>query len=285
MKPPVRPPLHSQNPNVDVYAAMTRNRNRLFIAIMMTLVAASTDAATCTAESSTRRVALLELYTSEGCNSCPPTDRWVSELPGRGYTPTSVVTLAFHVDYWNYLGWPDPYAKPVFSERQRAAARRNAARVVYTPQLLLNGKDYRRGTLLDDLQKRVAAINLEAPPANITLTLSYQADKALIAKGEAVVQQATRRPGAAAYLALYESRLATQVSAGENRGRRLEHDFVVRELAGPFPLDAQGTARYDHGFRLEPAWKRDDLHVAAFVQHESSGEVLQALALGRCASR
>ena len=100
---------------------------RLIGAIILTAVAASTEAATCTAESSAQRVALLELYTSEGCNSCPPTDRWVSELPARGYGPARVVTLAFHVDYWNDLGWPDPFAKAQFSERQRMASRRNGA--------------------------------------------------------------------------------------------------------------------------------------------------------------
>lgn len=90
---------------------MDRICARLVGATIMTLVAASAHATSCTAESSARRVGLLELYTSEGCNSCPPTDRWVSELPGRGHTPAGVVTLAFHVDYWNYLGWRDPYSK------------------------------------------------------------------------------------------------------------------------------------------------------------------------------
>jgi hypothetical protein len=241
-------------------------------------------AAECSATSGARRVPLLELYTSEGCDSCPPAERWINGLPARGLAPDRIVALAFHVDYWNYLGWADPYAKPEFSERQRSAGRRKAARFVYTPQLLLNDKDYRRGTLLDDLPERVAAINRETPLATISLTLSGQADAVLTARGEALVHQ-TRRPGTAAYLALYESRLATRVSAGENRGRRLEHDFVVRELAGPYPLDGQGIARYHHGFRLDRTWKHDDLHVAAFVQHAGSGEVLQALALGRCSPR
>jgi hypothetical protein len=241
------------------------------------------NAAECSATSGARRVPLLELYTSEGCDSCPPAERWINGLPARGLAPDRIVALAFHVDYWNYLGWADPYARPEFSGRQRAAAQRKTARFVYTPQLLLNGKDYRRGSLRDDLPERIAAINREAPPATISLKLTYQADQPLTANGEAVVQQAARRPGTAAYLALYENRLATQVLRGENRGRRLEHDFVVRELAGPFPLDGQGAARYDHGFRLDRAWKRGDLHVAAIVQHEGSGEVLQALALGRCA--
>jgi hypothetical protein len=166
---PARPALHSQNALANVYAAMNRNSTRLLAAIMMTLVAASTHAATCTAESSARRVALLELYTSEGCNSCPPTDLWVSGIPGRGYTPTSVVTLAFHVDYWNYLGWPDPFSRAQYSERQSVASLRNRARVVYTPRLLLNGRDYRRGAVFDDFGERLGALNRDPAKASISL--------------------------------------------------------------------------------------------------------------------
>ena len=282
MKPPVRPPLHSQNPNVDVYAAMTRNRNQLFIAIMMTLVAASTDAATCTAESSTRRVALLELYTSEGCNSCPPTDRWVSELPGRGYTPSSIVTLAFHVDYWNYLGWPDPFSKAHYSERQRMASIRNRARVVYTPQLLLNGRDYRRGTVFDDFGERLSALNRDPAKAKISLRAHAEDQTGFGVTGIASVADVAARDGAQAYLVLYENNLSNQVTAGENRGKRLRHDFVVRDLAGPFPVDSAGDARLSRRFSLDPRWKAGDLHLAAFVQNERTGDVMQALALPYC---
>src|SRR5262252_8617302 len=121
------------------------------------------SAGECDATSGGRRVPVLELYTSEGCDSCPPVDRWVGGLPARGLTPDRVVTLAFHVDYWNHLGWADPYARAEFSERQRAATRRNEGRFVYTPQLMLNGKDYRRGILSDDFKERVEAINRERP--------------------------------------------------------------------------------------------------------------------------
>lgn len=249
--------------------------------MVVSIVAGATECSATT----TRRVPLLELYTSQGCNSCPPTDRWVVGLPVRGLASDRLVTLAFHVDYWNYLGWPDPYARAEYSERQRSAARRNAARFVYTPQLLLNGRDYRRGLLRDDLGERVAAVNRDEPAASISLTLKTSAEPLIAASGEARVQQSARRIGAFAYLALYENRLSTQVLAGENRGRRLEHDFVVRDLAGPFALDAQGSARLVHGFHVDRAWKRDDLNVAAFVQNEASGEVLQALVVARCTAR
>jgi hypothetical protein len=248
----------------------------------MTAVAVSTEAATCAAESSAQRVALLELYTSEGCNSCPPTDRWVSELPARGYGLARVVTLAFHVDYWNYLGWPDPFAKAQFSERQRRASRRNGARVIYTPQLLLNGRDYRRGSLFEDFGNRLGTLNRGPAPAKIGLRLQADGAAGLTISGNVAVTNAAARAGAHVFLALYENNLSSQVTAGENRGKRLRHDFVVRDLAGPFPVAASGIAQLQHRLQLDPDWKSGDLHVAAFVQSERSGDVLQALAMPVC---
>jgi hypothetical protein len=261
---------------------MIRNGPRLAAAFLMALAATSSHAATCTAESGVPRVALLELYTSEGCNSCPPTDRWVSELPRRGFTPERVVTLAFHVDYWNYLGWPDPFSRAQFSERQRVASLRNRARVVYTPQLLLNGLDYRRGAVFDGFGERLSALNRGPAPARIRLQMRADGTAGLDVSGIATVAESAARGSAQAYLALYENNLSNQIDAGENRGKRLQHDFVVRELAGPFAVDTGGEARLQHLFSLDPRWKSGDLHVAAFVQSERSGDVLQALAAPAC---
>jgi hypothetical protein len=239
-------------------------------------------AAQCVAESGPRRVALLELYTSEGCDSCPPADRWVSALAGRTLAPERVVTLGFHVDYWNYLGWNDPFARPEYSARQRAANQRSKARVVYTPQLLLNGADYRRGALRDDFADRLGAVNRSEPGARISLKLSAQPQGTLAVLGKAVVADAAQRSATRAWLALYENNLSTEVKAGENRGKRLRHDYVVRELAGPFPVDPAGEAALNHRFRLDPRWKTADLALASFVQNENTGDVLQALALPYC---
>src|SRR5215218_3837153 len=120
-------------------------RYHLAIVLLSCLVVRTGIAAECTATSARHRVPLLELYTSEGCDSCPPADRWISSLASRGYGSDRVVVLAFHVDYWDRLGWPDRFAQTRFTERQRAINDRNRSRVIYTPQLVLNGKDYRRG--------------------------------------------------------------------------------------------------------------------------------------------
>ena len=260
------------------------SRTILVLSVLTTLAlsADGAGAAGCAAASGPRRVALLELYTSEGCDSCPSADRWVSSLGKRGLEAGRVVTLGFHVDYWNHLGWNDPFAKPEHSARQRAANQRNRATFVYTPQLLLNGADYRRGTFRDDIADRVNAINQVQPGARISLRLATGPAAGISVQGTAVVAESSRRDGAQVYLAVYENNLANAVTAGENRGKQLRHDFVVRALAGPFPVDARGEAAFIHRFPLDPAWKHADLRVASFVQNHHTGEVLQALEAPVC---
>ncbi|MFN9488448.1 MAG: DUF1223 domain-containing protein [Betaproteobacteria bacterium] len=244
--------------------------------LALALLQASPAAAlNCTVASSERRVPLLELYTSEGCDSCPPTDRWLSALPGRGFGSEHVVALAFHVDYWDYIGWRDHFAQKRFTERQRQIAARSGSRVVYTPQLVLNGRDYRRGSFRDDFAQRIADIHVQKPRAALKLAVQPAGDT-LVVSGHAVLTDAAGQPLAQTWLALYENRLATEVKAGENRGKRLEHDFVVRDIVGPLAVDARG-ASIEHRFRLGSQWKPRDLGVAAFVQDIRNGDVLQAL--------
>lgn len=183
---------------------------------------------------------------------------------GRG-----VVLLAFHVDYWNHLGWPDRFAKPEYSRRQRDAVAKNGSRVVYTPQFLLDGRDWRRqgnGLPWRDRPARRAG----------RLTISLDTDD----PGRLDVRGSWPDAGRV-YLAVYENNLESDVRAGENSGRRLHHAFVVRALAGPM----QGKeGRFAHRFTLDPAWKRRDLGVAAFVEAPDGHAVTQAVQRPLCAS-
>ena len=99
--------------------------------------------AACTATSPAHTLALTELYTSEGCDSCPPADKWMSGLAARGLGPDKVVPLALHVDYWDYIGWKDVFAQPQFTERQRMLSRLSGSTFVYTPQVVVAGRDFR----------------------------------------------------------------------------------------------------------------------------------------------
>jgi len=255
---------------------------RSALAVVLLTACGVATAAQCSAKSTGHRVPLLELYTSEGCNSCPPADRWFSALPTRGLTPDRVAALAFHVDYWNYLGWKDPFSKSEHSSRQRAASVRNKSRFVYTPQLLLDGRDYRRGLFRDDFTDRVNAIGQENARAMIVIDQVADADETVTVHVTVAVTDATQRQGARAYVALYENNLSNRVTAGENRGERLHHDFVVRELLPAQSVVPDGKVVFEHRFDLEPQWKREDLHFAAFVQSERTGETLQAMVVRIC---
>jgi hypothetical protein len=225
----------------------------------------------CALDSPDHRVTVIELYTSEGCSSCPPADRWFSALRRAGIGPDSAVLLAFHVDYWNQLGWPDPFSRPAFSARQRQAAARASRGIVYTPQVLLDGVDYRQAGDGGGLEERLAAINRQAPAARIRASVQHDPGRIRIT-GEAT---ALGR-GLRVWIATFENGLFTQVRAGENGGRRLEHDFVVRDLAGPVAFDGQGRARLDHQVALPAGAASARVGVAVFVERVDSGSVLQA---------
>jgi hypothetical protein len=183
------------------------------------------------------RVALLELYTSEGCNSCPPADRWVSSRPR--LVPQKLVVLAFHVDYWNDLGWKDRFSQRRFTERQQSLVRANGLHTAYTPQLVLNGRDFRG---LAGIATQVAQVNAQAPRINLTLNADRQASALKVSVLATPAMQSVNG-STELYVALYENNLETRVEAGENRGRRLRHDYVVRNLIGPVALAPNKTTR------------------------------------------
>jgi len=208
----------------------------LAVAALPALAAAA--APVCTASSRGALTPVVELYTSEGCDSCPPADRWFSGLKAEAAKGT-VVPLAFHVDYWDYLGWKDRFADPSFGARHREAASLGGAKVIYTPQVLFDGREFAQW-------RRTGAGKLgngPARPARADLTLTAAAQPGEGRQLQVQVAGHTRAgtKGATAYVAVYESGLASDVKAGENNGVRLAHDFVVRRWLGPFPFDGAGT--------------------------------------------
>lgn len=238
------------------------------------------DAADCSLHSPLHRVAVLELYTSEGCSSCPPADRWLSSLPQRGITPDNAVLLAFHVDYWNQLGWPDRFSQPAFSQRQRAIAARSQSGVIYTPELVLDGRDLRAGARPEDLEARLRSINAEKAGATIRAEIARE-PAMLRVTAEIGVLDVRSRADAEVWLATFESGLSSQVTAGENAGKALYHDFVVREFAGPFPVGDDGRTHIDHRMRQAADWIPQRTGLAILIQRRNNGEIVQAAALSR----
>lgn len=232
----------------------------------------------CRTQSGSRTAALLELYTSEGCNSCPPADRWISALKADDIATGRVVPLALHVDYWDSLGWKDRFAKSQFTARQRELSRLGGHTFVYTPQVLLDGRDYRAWDNSRRFDSDVKKINSQPPAADIDVALAKGSAPSVSVS--ATVADPARRPNAQLYVAFIESGLTSKVLAGENRGETLKHDYVVRELWGPVGVDATGRAV----LKRSPSATLENgaLAVVAFVQDRLSGAVLQAHALSGC---
>lgn len=168
-----------------------------------------------TFHSGNQRVSVLELYTSEGCSSCPPADRWFSELKNDQRLWHELIPVAFHVDYWNYIGWPDRFASASYGERQRRYARADNVSTVYTPGFVLNGREWRsffglRRLSLEDDRAGVLELSVEGNHVSGTyVPLEHSAASVDI------------------NIAILGFDLETKVGAGENRGKILRHDFTV----------------------------------------------------------
>jgi hypothetical protein len=249
---------------------------RFAVLLMMGLVATPAQAQ-CVAQSGPGTAALVELYTSEGCSSCPPADRWLASL-GRRYAPASLVPLALHVDYWDYIGWKDPYAKREFSLRQRKLSQLQRLALVYTPQVLLQGRDW--GWRTGAFDEALARINAQPARARMRLALLGGDSKSL--EVEVTAELVERVDDAALYLAVYESKLQSRVSAGENRGRILNHDYVVLDWQGPFSFGKEIHLSERRRLALLPGAQAANSGLAAFVQNRRTGEVLQALMRSAC---
>jgi hypothetical protein len=218
------------------------------------------QAQACHAHSGPVPATVVELYTSEGCSSCPPADRWLSGLGSDG----QVIALAFHVTYWDRLGWPDRFASAAHTARQHQLARRVGSAQVYTPQVVVDGQDWRHWPKL--------------PPPR---PLAPAPAMSLVRDGDRVsvrVAALTQGPAQlAGYWAVLEDRHVSRVSAGENAGATLRHDHVVR-LYQPV---AEWAASAGSSWSLAvsggvPAHPR---RVVFVVTDAGSGKPLQALAL------
>jgi hypothetical protein len=182
-------------------------------------------------KSPAQRCAVVELYTSEGCSSCPPADRWFSGLKHQAGLFRDFVPVAFHVDYWDYIGWSDRFAAPAFSARQSRYAQSNGLSQVYTPGVVLQGKEWRGwgGATV-------------APPTDRTIVGPLEL--VLDGKGQAILLWSPAAAGAQALsgnVVLLGAELTTPVRRGENAGRELHHDFVVLGLSsGPLLRRQEG---------------------------------------------
>lgn len=224
---------------------------------LFVLTAASSAAAECVAQSAAARTHLVELFTSEGCSSCPPADAWLRGLRASA----RVQPLEWHVDYWDSLGWPDRFDDARYTARQQQLASRSQRGISYTPEVALDGREWRGWNHAD-----TPLSNTTPAPAHLTLTVQpgnplHVALRSMPIKGDY-----------RAYFVVAENGLSTAVRAGENDGVVLRHDHTVRALAGPLPLDhAQADIKLPADVRVANA------SVIAFVQDPATGAVAQVV--------
>ncbi len=241
-------------------------------ATLVTLLVATTVQAqtpgSCSARSGPGIAPVVELYTSEGCSSCPPADQWLSRLKA----DPGVVALAFHVDYWDRLGWKDRFASAAYTQRQSQTQRSSGARFSYTPQVIVDGADrpewYRSGAPSSAKGRATAVVEVS-----------------LAREGNRFNASVATTPSAparlAAYWAVTEQGHVSTVKAGENDGATLKHDYVVREYK---PVDAwRATPGAPAVLAFETTLAADAAHPRAVnlvVVDADTGRPVQALKLG-----
>jgi hypothetical protein len=251
---------------------------RSFLAALVVLAPvgrATAQAAGSDATSGEPAPVLLELFTSQGCSSCPRADQLLSRLGQDEATRARVVPLAYHVDYWNHVGWTDPFSAPAWSQRQDAYCRAlKVAAGPYTPQLVVHGQAELNGSQEQRVRAQIQLARERSAPARVELAVS-QAEggkPTLRVRVSAEVAGATGARQLELLVAVFENGLVTAVGRGENQGRSLHDDFVVRRLEKAFSLATAPGARRERELELKLARgvRVENLGVAAFLQDPDS---------------
>jgi hypothetical protein len=211
-----------------------------------------------------RQVALLELYTSQGCSSCPPADRWLSELKNRSDLWDNFVPLALHVDYWDYIGWQDPFAQPDFGQRQRRYEDDGQVDAIYTPGMMLDGQEWRGWA------KGEYPASSEINAGILTLSLGKEDIQVTYSSPSMTADELT------AHVVILGFDLKSMVTRGENRGRELANDFIVLQMVDvPLQRDAEEFSAIIPSFTTGPVLSR--LAIAAWIEAPLQQLPLQAV--------
>ena len=224
-------------------------------------------AATPTAADSGQRLTVVELYTSQGCSSCPPADAYLGELAGR----TDILALGFHVDYWDYIGWSDPFAHPRYTKRQEAYIRLGRQPYVFTPHMVVDGVRQASGRQRAEIARHIAAAR-ESRPIEVAVSMTRTADDQIRVR----VAAAGYGGAADVMLVRLDARHETQVRAGENGGQRLVNFNVVRMLR---PLATWRGQQIDVTVRLMDLHDANQDYCAVFVQERGQGRIIGAALL------
>ena len=229
---------------------------------------------------SARVPVVLELFTSEGCSSCPPADALLAKLEEQQpVAGAEIIALEEHVDYWDHEGWIDPFSSGQWTQRQQVYASGFADHGVYTPELVVDGRSGFVGSHQGDAYRAIASA-LAQPRTDISISLlkpdKHDRERVRLEVGK--LQGAHRGDVAEVWLAITETALHSSVTGGENAGHDLHHAPVVRWLhkAGTTNPNATPSFTGESDLKLDSAWKRNNLRVVAFVQEKGSRHILGA---------
>jgi len=254
---------------------MSRLVSGLMVAVFIVVMTCGTGNEAVAQESHNRNPAVLvELFTSEGCSSCPPADQVLERL--RKEHPVErvdIITLGEHVPYWNYLGWNDPFSSPVYEERQRHYAGLLKKTSVYTPQMIVDGQSEFVGSDYHRALSQIA-ISSNRPKADIYLAVTKGPSGQLVVEGQIARPEGLPGRRCDIYLAVVEDDLFSSVTRGENSGRRLDHAAVVRQLSVIGNLSAGESPSFRTTINLAPLWKSDDLRLVVFAQDNATGAIV-----------
>jgi hypothetical protein len=218
-----------------------------------------------------RTPVIVELFTSEGCSSCPPADAFLAQLEHQPISGAEIIPLGLHVDYWDHIGWKDRFSSPLITARQQRYTTALHLDSAYTPQLVLDGQSEFIGS---DTQKiRQAIERAAATPKQVPIQLALSSADAINVR----ISGSTRQP-AEILLAITETNLTTSVGAGENHGRTLNHAAVVRELRSLGTLSPNGFTS-SVPLTLGRDWHRENMKAVIFVQETTSRHILGAASL------
>src|SRR5882724_595832 len=242
---------------------------RLPLLVLFALVASAED----------RRVpVIVELFTSEGCSSCPPADQLLSRMDkAQPVAGVQVIALEEHVDYWDALGWKDPFSSSQYRLRQSEYGHKFFTENIYTPQMIVNGNAEFVG---NDGNRALQEIQRTAQFETTRVALKTAANSRGADQVDLTVELTNPKTGKVhnsnVYLAVTESDLSSNVKRGENVGRLLRHAPVVRSFGVIGKIDAKSSGAITNTLRLPPEWKRENLRAVVFVQERDSSKIVGA---------
>jgi hypothetical protein len=225
---------------------------------------------------------IVELFTSEGCSSCPPADALLSRLGKTQPVPgADIIALEEHVDYWDRLGWKDPFSSEAATDRQNDFGDAFGGAQIYTPQMIVDGRAQFVGSSDSDALRAIRAASQAQKPA---VQLSWEQDDTLAIHVDALnvdaPNNAAPRDNRQVFLVVAENMLHSDVRRGENAGRALEHNGVVRQLQPIGKIDASATLFSSSVSVHAPReWNRANLRAVVFVQERHSRHIIAAAAI------